>query len=191
VANKVHFTNSAKEMEEFIPLKHIPKDLDGEEDWTYSYVEPREGENAAMLDTATRDRLLAERAKLYKEYEDATLEWINTPSTAGEAAEKIKARRNDIAARLRADYWNLDPYVRARSYYDRIGVLQPGGKLDWYPGEKEKEKVAEKTAAGGAAAAAGEETKTTVSGDEEKKAVEAVATAMAQVAVTTSAADVD
>ncbi|KAL2117551.1 hypothetical protein VTJ04DRAFT_7211 [Mycothermus thermophilus] len=190
VANKVHFTNSAKEMEEFIPLKHIPKDLDGEEDWTYSYVEPREGENAAMLDTATRDRLLAERAKLYKEYEDATLEWINTPSTAGDAAEKIKARRNDIAARLRADYWNLDPYVRARSYYDRIGVLQPGGKLDWYPGEKEKEKEAEKTAAGGGAAA-GEETKTTVSGDEEKKAVEAVATAMAQVAVTTSAADVD
>ncbi len=135
VANKVHFTNNAKEMEAFIPLKHIPKDLEGDEDWTYQYVEPSPGENAAMQDTATRDRLLAARAELYKEYEAATLEWIR----AGDDAEKtaaVKARRNEIAERLRVDYWNVDPYLRARSYYDRIGVLLPGGKLDWYPEAK-------------------------------------------------------
>ncbi|KAK4124575.1 CRAL/TRIO domain-containing protein [Parathielavia appendiculata] len=134
VANKVHFTNSAKEMEDFIPLKHIPKDLDGEEDWTYQYVEPTEGENDRLRDTATRDRMLAARATLYKEYEAATLEWIQNPG--GERADEIRARRNAIAARLREDYWNVDPYLRARSYYDRIGVLVPGGKVDWYPETK-------------------------------------------------------
>ncbi|KAL2129482.1 hypothetical protein VTI74DRAFT_7691 [Chaetomium olivicolor] len=131
VANKVHFTNNAKEMEEFIPIKHIPKDLEGEEDWTYQYVEPIEGENAKMADTETRDRLLAARAGLYKEYEDATLEWIRNPE--GEKAAAIKKRREEIAERMRVDYWGVDPYLRARSYYDRTGVLLPGGKLNWYP----------------------------------------------------------
>jgi hypothetical protein len=149
VANKVHFTNNAKEMEEFIPLKHIPKDLEGDEDWTYQYVEPAEGENAKLADAATRDRLLAAREALYKEYEAATLEWIRSSGAEDKAAaEEIKARRNAIADRLREDYWNVDPYLRARSYYDRIGVLLPGGKLDWYPQAKKVE------GANGAAAAA-------------------------------------
>ena len=122
-------------MEEFIPLKHIPKDLDGDEDWTYEYAEPVPGENALLDDAATRDRLLAARAQLYQEYEDATLEWIRAGNDAEKAAQ-IKARRNGIADRLRVDYWNVDPYLRGRSYYDRIGVLLPGGKLDWYPEAK-------------------------------------------------------
>lgn len=135
VANKVHFTNNAKEMEAFIPMKHIPKDLEGEEDWTYRYVEPVEGENAKLADAETRDRLLAARAGLYKEYEEATMEWIRNGGE-GEKGAEIKERRNAIAAKLREDYWNVDPYLRARSYYDRIGVLLPGGKLDWYPDAK-------------------------------------------------------
>ena len=143
----MHFTNNAKEMEAFIPIKHIPKDLEGEEDWTYQYVEPVEGENAKLADAETRDRLLAARAALYKEYEDATIEWIQSGGEGDKGAE-IKAKRNAIAGRLREDYWNVDPYLRARSYYDRIGVLLPGGKLDWYPEDKAVE------AAGNGAAAA-------------------------------------
>lgn len=154
VANKVHFTNNAKEMEEFIPLKHIPKDLEGEEDWTYKYIEPVEGENAKLADTETRDRLLAVREGLYKEYEEATMEWIQNAADGDKAAE-IKARRNDIASRLREDYWNVDPYLRARSYYDRIGVLLPGGKLNWYPEAKPE-------AANGTAAAAAPAPQTSV-----------------------------
>ncbi|KAL2024994.1 hypothetical protein VTK56DRAFT_3693 [Thermocarpiscus australiensis] len=131
VANKVHFTNNAKEMEEFIDMKHIPKDLDGEEDWTYKYVEPVEGENEKLNDARTRERLLAAREMLYREYEENTLQWIQNPE--GDEAAEIKARRSAIASKLREDYWNIDPYLRARSYYDRIGVLQPGGKINWYP----------------------------------------------------------
>ncbi|AEO68095.1 eb63a8cb-8885-4da5-a304-816f1e0d44ec [Thermothielavioides terrestris] len=131
VANKVHFTNNVKDVEEFVPIEHIPKELDGEEDWTYQYVEPVEGENDKLNDAETRERLLAARQGLYQEYEEATLEWIQNPE--GDKAAEIKARRNDIANRLREDYWNLDPYLRARSYYDRTGVLRPDGSLNWYP----------------------------------------------------------
>ncbi|KAK0721397.1 CRAL-TRIO domain-containing protein [Apiosordaria backusii] len=130
VANKVHFTNNATEMQEYIPLKHIPKDLDGQEDWSYKYVEPTPGENDKMKDTATRDELLRQRAELYKQYEEATMQWIKSSSN------EIKAKREEIANKMREDYWRVDPYIRARSYYDRTGVLLPGGEVDWYPGEK-------------------------------------------------------
>lgn len=128
VASKINFTNNVKDLEGFIERSRIPKELDGDEDWTYKYVEPVPGENDKMKDTATRDSLIAAREDLYKDYENATIEWIHNPQSA-----EIKARRNDIAARLKQGYWVLDPYIRARSLYDRIGVLQPGGKVDYYP----------------------------------------------------------
>ncbi|KAK3385099.1 phosphatidylinositol transfer protein CSR1 [Podospora didyma] len=128
VANKVHFTNNVKEMEEFIPLKQIPKELEGAEDWEFAYVEPVAGENDTMKDTATRDRLLASREELCKEYEDTTRQWILSPESA-----EIKAKRTAIAAKLHENYWVVDPYVRARSLYDRTGVLLPGGKINYYP----------------------------------------------------------
>ncbi|KAK3949672.1 hypothetical protein QBC32DRAFT_400060 [Pseudoneurospora amorphoporcata] len=127
VANKVHFTNNISEMSEFISPERIPKSLDGQQDWQYKYVEPIPGENDKMKDTETLDKLQAARAELVKEYEEATLQWIQ----AGNSPE-LKKKRDELAEKLRVDYWQLDPYVRARSFYDRIGVLLPGGKLDPY-----------------------------------------------------------
>lgn len=127
VASKVHFTNNVKDVEEFIPKSQIIKELDGEENWVYKYVEPVAGENDKMKDEATRDELLAAREQLYRDYEDATLKWIKSPEDAS-----IKAQRNSIADKLRADYWNLDPYLRARSLYDRTGWIQ-GDKVTPYP----------------------------------------------------------
>lgn len=132
VANKVHFTNNISEMSEFISPEKIPKDLDGQEDWEYKYVEPVPGENDKMKDTETLKKLQAARAELVKEYEEATLQWIQTQGGAPE----LKKKRDEIAEKLRVDYWQLDPYVRARSFYDRVGVLLPGGKLDPYLKEK-------------------------------------------------------
>jgi hypothetical protein len=140
VANKVNFTNNAKEMEEFIPRHHILKELDGDEDWEYKYLEPVAGENDKMKDVETRDRMLAARAELAKEFERATMQWIHGPD-GDESQITCKNTRNALAARLREDYWNLDPYVRARSVYDRTGVLQPGGELNFYPQSKLSEKI--------------------------------------------------
>jgi len=79
----------------------------------------------------TRDKLLAGRKEIVREYEDATLEWIHD----GGKNEAIKTKRNELANKLRDDYWKLDPYIRARSYYDRVGLINPGGRLQFYPGE--------------------------------------------------------
>ncbi|OIW26772.1 phosphatidylinositol transfer protein CSR1 [Coniochaeta ligniaria NRRL 30616] len=131
VAGKVHFTNNVKEVEEFIPVKHIPKELDGEEDWEYKYVEPIPGENDRMKDIETRDRILAEREQQYRDFEDATIRWIQNPD--GEKGKEVKAEREAVASKLSKGYWTLDPYVRARSLYDRTEVIRPGGKVDFYP----------------------------------------------------------
>jgi CRAL/TRIO domain len=48
----------------------------------------------------------------------------------------LAAQRDRLATALTADYWALDPYVRARSLYDRLGVIGPGGVVDFYPEEK-------------------------------------------------------
>jgi len=134
VASKVHFLNTSKEMSEFVDLDKLPKEVDGNADWEYRYVEPVEGENSKMSDTATRDRLLGAREELVKEYEQATLEWLN--GSDAEKAAAVEERRNAIAAKLRDDYWNLDPYLRARSLFDRIGMIQPGGRIEFYPEER-------------------------------------------------------
>lgn len=126
VAAKVHFTNNKAELEEFIEPGHIIKELEGEEDWEYKYIEPIAGENDRMKDTATRDRLLAGREELVKKFEHATRQWIRNPD------EAIKAEREQLAKQLKEDYWNLDPYIRARTLYDRQGSLLEGGKTNWY-----------------------------------------------------------
>lgn len=129
VASKVHFLNNSKDMAAFVDLKGLPKEVDGSEDWEYRYDEPIEGENAKMADTATKDRLLGARRQLVDEYERQTLDWIKGDS-GGAAARKES--RNATAARLRENYWELDPYIRARSVYDRIGMIKPGGGVDLY-----------------------------------------------------------
>jgi len=130
VAAKVHFTNNRSELEEFIHPGQILKELGGDENWEFDYVEPVAGENDAMKDTASRDRLLEARQKIVNDFESATEDWINKPE--GPEASNIKAERTKLAAQLRENYWELDPYLRARSLYDRQGAIQKGGKVDWY-----------------------------------------------------------
>lgn len=149
VASKVNFTNNAKDLEEFIEPHKILKELEGGEDWAYRYVEPVPGENAQMEDTATRDRLLQEREALYEEYEQRTVEWINEADAEKRAA--VQAARNAVAKQLDDQYWVVDPYIRARSLYDRVGVIKPGGAVDYYPSSPTPSKP---TATNGTSAAA-------------------------------------
>lgn len=127
VASKVHFTKTAADLAQFIDVAHVPKELGGQEDWTYKYVEPSPGENKLLQDTATRARFEKEREAIVREYEAATVRWAKT----GE--EGLKSQRLQLAEKLRQNYWQLDPYVRARSLYDRWGVIKGGGVIDFHP----------------------------------------------------------
>lgn len=136
VAAKINFTKNVQDLEKFIPKDRIMKELDGDEDWEYKYVEPQPGENKAMEDTAKRDELLAERQKLAQEVQDATIAWISASQKKDDGALKAaKENRSELIERLRVQYWQLDPYIRSRSLYDRLHVLQGDGKINFYPAE--------------------------------------------------------
>lgn len=132
VASKVSFVKNVDELEKFVAREHIPKELGGSENWSYTYPEPVPGENDAMLDTATRQAIEAERAQIVRRYEALVLDWIRT-GTLPDAIPAGRSRRDAIAEDLRNNYWTLDPYVRARTLYDRMGVLGPGSQLAFYP----------------------------------------------------------
>ena len=50
VAAKIHFTKNRQDLENFIHPSQIMKELEGDEDWEYKYVEVPENENPKMAD---------------------------------------------------------------------------------------------------------------------------------------------
>ncbi|KAK2781937.1 hypothetical protein FQN52_001246 [Onygenales sp. PD_12] len=120
VAAKVHFTNNFDELQSYIPKDQIPNDLGGSDDYEYQYIEPKAGENDLLKDTAKAQELTKERFQIVEELQKATLSWLAAPKTDADKNAEIKKEREEICKRLGDFYWKIDPYVRARSIYDRI-----------------------------------------------------------------------
>lgn len=134
IAAKVQFTNSVADLERFILPNRIVQELGGNEQWEYQYAEPSSKENLKMSDTITRDALKAERQTIGEDFLAATSSWIDaSKSKDASQVQSSKSERAYLAERLRVNHWRLDPYVRARLYLDRTGVIGEGGKIDVYP----------------------------------------------------------
>jgi CRAL/TRIO domain len=130
VASKIHFTNSAGDLAGYLPEDKILKELGGRNPYSFAYTPPVAGEDDRLNDQATRETLETKRAELVSDYEDVVRDWISSDqlSSQQEAANKSRTRRAEVAAELANNYWQLDPYVRARSVYDRTGAIEPNLK---------------------------------------------------------------
>ncbi|RAL09646.1 CRAL-TRIO domain-containing protein [Aspergillus homomorphus CBS 101889] len=136
VASKIQFTKNVQDLEKFIPRNQIWKELEGDENWAYKYVEAEPDENKNQEDAAKRDAMIAERQQIAKELQESTIAWIAASQKKdGSAIKAATEKRNGLIERLRAQYWELDSYVRATSLYDRLNVIQGGGKIDFYSTE--------------------------------------------------------
>ncbi|KAI5793871.1 CRAL-TRIO domain-containing protein [Peziza echinospora] len=143
VASKIHFTKTQDDLEQFIPKEHIIKELGGAEDWEYKYTEPSPEEDVSVGDKGAIAKLVAERNEVVKKYEALTRSWIlEEPAGVatdksipldGSSALKLKEERFKLASQLKDGYWQLDKYIRGRTYYDRTGVIRPGGVITFYP----------------------------------------------------------
>lgn len=130
VAQKVQFTKSTADLEKYIPADQLPTEMGGTHPWEYSYPEPVAGENDAQKDTATRDTLMKERVQIGLRLLGATAGWISAAGRKdADVVGRLAERREAAIADMRTNYWKLDPYVRARSYVDRNGALQPDGTV--------------------------------------------------------------
>jgi len=76
---------------------------------------------------------MAARSRHVEEFQDATLYWICTADQSDDEHTLARKHREQLASQLLDSYWQVDPYIRARSFYDRIGVLQAQGKVEPYP----------------------------------------------------------
>jgi hypothetical protein len=56
---------------------------------------------------------------MIERFENATKGWI--------AEEDTTSERDAIADELNGNYWKLDPYIRARTIYDRVGAIGERG----------------------------------------------------------------
>ncbi|KAF2033364.1 CRAL/TRIO domain-containing protein [Setomelanomma holmii] len=146
VAGKVHFAKTIDELANFVPRSQIPTELGGDEKWTYEYPEPVPGENAKMSDEQGKKRLEEERVELVRRYENVVQGWVHEGSS-GENTDERRRERDQVAEEMRQNYWKLDPFVRARTLYDRMGVLSAGGQLAFYPQKKAEEAVPTKKVA--------------------------------------------
>lgn len=141
VAAKVHSITGVEALEELIPKEHILKEIGGDEDWEYEYIRPVPNENEKLNDKATREVIMTERKGLGDELFGLTCKWIANPEN-----ENVSPR-NDVIEELRRNYWDLDPYVRARTVLDRTGVIKGKGEVDFYPVARPKSVASEKETA--------------------------------------------
>lgn len=126
VAAKIHFTSNAEELSAYIDKNRIMKELGGDEDWEYRYIEPVPGENDAMKHGGNlRAQIEQQRRQQVELFEKMTLDWIR--------GAEAKNERDTIAQRLQTNYWQLDPLIRARTLYDRQGIIGRDGQLNFYP----------------------------------------------------------
>ncbi|KAH8648681.1 CRAL-TRIO domain-containing protein [Xylariales sp. PMI_506] len=132
IASKINFTRSTADMEEFISKENLQAEYGGKDDWTYSYVEPQAGENDCFQEEEKKAPIEAERAKIIDEYEAATISWAAL-ELESDAATEMAAKRAELAERLRVNYWQIDPFVRSRSFYDRTGILDREGVVNFSP----------------------------------------------------------
>lgn len=146
VAAKVHFTSSVEDLEKFIDRSKILKELGGDENWEYVFVEPQDHEDKLMQDENAKKPILEDRQKMVHEFEKDTFEWIRQCGEAGKPApeaETTKKQRDAVATQLHDNYWKLDPYIRARTLYDRVGMIEDGGVINFYPSHEKAKKVVE------------------------------------------------
>ncbi|SPQ20404.1 495bc431-2511-4eb6-a2d8-20647a523157 [Thermothielavioides terrestris] len=129
IASKINFTNSNADLARFIEQENLQSCYGGKDSWEYSYIEPVAGENERMQSEKKAD-VEAARAELVRQFEQLSVEWASLEPKSVASVQKVAERRH-MAKKLAEAYWDLDPYIRARSYYDRAGVLGATGAVDY------------------------------------------------------------
>ncbi|EGX93741.1 CRAL/TRIO domain protein [Cordyceps militaris CM01] len=137
IAEKVKFTTGRKDLFKYIDPSRVLVEHGGQDPFQYEYEEPNMDENFKMQNTITRNYLLLERQMLVEQFEDVTKEWVMNAQGTARAAE-VSRRRDQVCADLTSNFWELDPYVRARSLYDRRACLSGTGNLQYHPPKSER-----------------------------------------------------
>ncbi|KAK0718603.1 CRAL-TRIO domain-containing protein [Lasiosphaeria miniovina] len=154
IASKVHFTSGPRELARFIAPDNLQLCYGGQDAWEFTYVAAADASENDRMRSEKKHAVRAERDALVRRFEQLSAEWAGGASATHEdcvvppeadvnaraaadvdveaARRKVAAeRRNELAGQLRESFWKLGPYVRARTYYHRVGVIGPAGEVDY------------------------------------------------------------
>ncbi|KAJ2845538.1 hypothetical protein IWW36_004741 [Coemansia brasiliensis] len=129
VASKVHFTQSAADLQKFIAPENLLAEYGGKHQYKYEYILPREDENRLMSDDQARKAAMAERQAACDVFEEITRKWASAESATNSQA--LADERATAADSLVAASKAQDKYVRARTLYHRTGVIDDDLRIHW------------------------------------------------------------
>ncbi len=133
VRDKIKFSSKAKDLEELVPASKIRKGMGGTMDWDWDYIEVQAGENDIMKDTKSKQKVEKEMKELTDEFEKVTQEWFETTQNDDEN-EDLAYRREVLAKQIRVKNYQLQPFHRAKTIYQRAGIITYDGTITWkYP----------------------------------------------------------
>ncbi|ORY89291.1 CRAL-TRIO domain-containing protein [Leucosporidium creatinivorum] len=128
VRNKISMTKSTDDLVVHVPKKHLVKELGGENAWKWEYPPIVPGENAPQSDTEGRKKALAARDAIIAEYLEITRQWINSDDPL------VEKKRQRVVNLMKAQYYELDPFIRGRGAYHRHGNIVGNGLVTFdYP----------------------------------------------------------
>ncbi|KAJ2505926.1 phosphatidylinositol transfer protein csr1 [Coemansia sp. RSA 2049] len=117
VKAKIVMAKSAADIAPFIARDRLVAEVGGAKPFDYDYVLPTAEENRRMADAAARSAAEAAFVAAVADYEAATRRWLD----AADSAEEERVRARDALRSAAAD---LDPFVRARTLYHRLGFIR-------------------------------------------------------------------
>lgn len=124
VVDKVKFVSS-KELVDYIDPSQLPESLGGALKSKITFIPPNQEENIKMADTEGRYAAEAIFNKAVETFEAESRKWTSSASVVS------TPERDEAAKKLRAAYAELDPFIRARTIYHRLGVIQGPNDVDW------------------------------------------------------------
>lgn len=131
VRAKVQFIKKSDDAAQVIPPDRFIADLGGEAHYAFHYPHPQPGDDPQSQDTQTYIALRAKRDEAWIAFATATREWC---TAAGAEDRALLSRRRLFAKKIRAAHWDLEPYYRPKTSFDRMGVTDRRGLVTWlYP----------------------------------------------------------
>ncbi|EPX71426.1 sec14 cytosolic factor family protein [Schizosaccharomyces octosporus yFS286] len=123
IREKIVFTQNSKDLENYIDRSVIPASLGGDSQHTYQYVEPKENENELVNEHSYEKKAALDRYyAYYNEWEQQSLHWAQTRNDDA-VNEKLRINCDIAGTNFSKEYWRVDKYLRARTVYDRLGLL--------------------------------------------------------------------
>ncbi|ODV96146.1 hypothetical protein PACTADRAFT_49547 [Pachysolen tannophilus NRRL Y-2460] len=121
VASKINFTKNLKDLQKFVDIKHIPKELGGNDTFNYKYIKPSEKDKRLASD-ACKTELLQEREELIAKFIESTILWVE--STEKSDNDRYRKEKILIGRQLSNNYIALWPYLVNKTIYHRFGYLE-------------------------------------------------------------------